>query len=122
MTKIPVTVTSFMELVEWLADEHHDGVYFKMAEALNVSPSVVYQWKRNMIHRPSEASIKKMALYYDLDEAAIILLTYRPARPISGGSDNAREGKKEDYVKSVRCIPLHRVGLVCPAYYYPLAA
>lgn len=86
-------VKTYKALIRWLAERHHAGHFFPMAERIGVSSALVDQWKRGVVKNPTIESITKLCLAYDLDLLAVLrLVTARISRPprdlssISGGS------------------------------------
>lgn len=64
---LPAGVTSFPELVQWIADHHHHGIPFHIAHRLGTSPGTPYLWISGLVKIPERRSIEGLCKEYGLD-------------------------------------------------------
>lgn len=67
-------VTSFRDLVRWIAAEYHSGKFYPIAGRVGVSAGLVDQWKRGAVKRPSIDSVTKLCRAYDLNASWVLSL------------------------------------------------
>src|SRR5262245_41936536 len=97
-------IETFPALVRWLAETHHDGVIYQVAQKVGISPALADRWSKGLVQRPSMDSVMKLVNAYGLDLAEVLRLRGGPLppeaikllapvrrkklRPIGGGSSN----------------------------------
>ena len=82
---LPPNVTTFPQLIRWIADEYHDGAVWRIAPQIRVSVPLVNHWVHGVVRSPQTTNLIALADRYGLDFTEIVRLL--PVRPISGGSD-----------------------------------
>ena len=69
------------ELVRWLAEKHHHGAIYPMAEKIGLSSATMDKWAKGTVKNPELESLKLMAEAYRLDFSDVIeVATRRPSR------------------------------------------
>ena len=62
---IPPSVKTIADLIEWLADEHHEGVTSGISRKLGASIATAAFWKRGVV-LPNLDYLERIADHYDL--------------------------------------------------------
>lgn len=71
-------VRDFPTLIRWLANKHHEGAIYPMADDTGLSQALLDKWVKGMVANPRIGSIIQLAQAYDLDHMWVISLVARP--------------------------------------------
>lgn len=70
-------VRDFKALIHWLADKHHDGAIYPMAERIGISSALADKWAHGTVKQPSVPSLRKLCRAYHLDFMKVLQIVER---------------------------------------------
>ena len=83
---MPQRFKDLPELITWLAERHHDGVFYAMSKKTGLSPATFDKWRSGRVKFPDLRSLWALADSYNLDRDEVVATAMRPlaSRPRRG--------------------------------------
>jgi hypothetical protein len=81
---IPPSVKTIPDLIEWLADEHHEGTVSGISRKLGASIATANFWRRGVV-LPNLDYLERLADHYDLPFDQVMDLWRKSRRKRRGG-------------------------------------
>jgi transcriptional regulator with XRE-family HTH domain len=74
-------IETFPALVRWIAEQHHGGVIYQLAQRVGISPALADRWSKGLVQHPTMDSVMKFCRAYGLDLAEVLRLRGGPLPP-----------------------------------------
>ena len=84
---MPQRFKDLPDLITWLAERHHNGVFYAMSKKTGLSPATFDKWRSGRVKFPDLRSLWVLADSYDLDRDEVVATAMRPlaSRPRARG-------------------------------------